>query len=157
MASIIGDTGGQWIVLSGLTISLSLITVAVLFNQAAITGYYSSYASLEFPKDKIRELTVQTHESVKSAAQLAWELNNTSNETVLSNFKWLLINYSTQVNMLYAAHGEYINIAPSNTPDCHGNTSFNNTTHNIDMVCLNITYKDGSTKFTSEPEIIEVK
>lgn len=68
MASIIGDTGGQWIVLSGLTISLSLITVAVLFNQAAITGYYSSYASLEFPKDKIRELTVQTHESVKCSA-----------------------------------------------------------------------------------------
>ena len=58
--------------LSGLTISLSLIAVAVLINQAAITGYYSSHAALEFPKNQIRELVAETQESAKSEAVLAW-------------------------------------------------------------------------------------
>ena len=77
MASVVDDTKGQWIVLSGLTISVILILIAVLINQASITGYYSSYAALEFPKESIRELTIQTRDSAKSTAELAWELNHT--------------------------------------------------------------------------------
>lgn len=151
------DENGQWIVLSGLTISLSLVAVAVLINQGAITGYYSSYAALEFPKDHIRELIAQTHETAKSAAQMAWQLNNTSNESVNSTFTVLLNNYSSQVSMLYAAHGENINITLSKSPDCLINPDFNATTHSIEKICLSINYNDGITKFISDPEIIEVE
>ncbi len=155
MARIVEDTSGQWIVLSGLAISMSLITVAVLVSQAAITGYYSSYAALEFPKDKIRDLTAQTHETVKSAAQLAWELNHTSNQSVRSNFTELLNNYSSQVNMIFAAHGMTINITLSNITN-QSNPVFNSSTNKINTVFLNITYNDCSTNFASEPEEIEV-
>ncbi len=148
MAGLVDDTGGQWIALSGLAISLSLVLVAVLVNQAAITGYYSSHAAIEFPKDDIQELTEQTQESAKGAAQLAWELNNTGNESVLSNFTELLSNYNTQVSVLYAAHGDTVNITPSKIVF--------NSSHRIDIIWLNISYNDGITYYSSEPEIIEV-
>jgi hypothetical protein len=149
MARIVDDMSGQWILLSGLTISMALILVAALVNQAAITGYYSSYAALEFPKEQIRELTSQTHESAIGAAQRACALSNTSNESVRSNFTAILNNYTAQVSMLYAAHGETINITLSNV--------IFNSTSCIDVIWLNISYNDGSTKFASEPEVIEVK
>lgn len=167
MAGVIGDTDGQWIALSGLTISISLVLVAILVNQAAITGYYSSYAALEFPKERIREITTQTQESAKNAAQLAWELNNTTNETVLSNFTAFLSSYNAQMNTIYAVHGETVSITLFNytngTNDTYTYSSpenialFNSTNHAIDRIWLNISYSDGTTSYASEPEIIEVK
>jgi hypothetical protein len=149
MAGIIDDTGGQWIALSGLTISIALVMIAILVNQAAITGYYSSYAALEFPKEKIRELTTQTQESATSAAKLAWELNHTSDETVLYNFTALLNSYNDQMNTIHAVHGETVNISISKTVF--------NSSHSIDIIWLNVSYDDGITHYASEPEIIEVK
>ena len=161
MASLINDERAQWITLSGLTISLSLVIVAILINQSAVTGYYSSYAIMEFPKEQIRELKTQTHETAKSAAQLAWALNNTSNVAVFSNFTRLLNNYSEQVNTIYAFHGETVNITlytyDNNTYTyIPGNNSMFNST-NISAIWLNITYDDGTTNYSSTPEIIEAK
>ena len=152
MAGIIDDTDGQCIALSGLTISISLVLVAILVNEAAITGYYSSYAALEFPKEKIREITAQTQESAKNAAQLAWNYSgglHATNESVLNNFTALLSNYSAQMNTIYAVHGETVNITLSK--------AVFNSSHSIDIIWLNISYDDGTTRYTSEPEIIEVK
>lgn len=164
MAGMIDDTDGQWIALSGLTISTSLVLVAILINQAAITGYYSSYAALEFPKEKIRGITTQTQESAKSAAQLAWELNHTSNKTVLSNFTSLLSNYSAQMNTIYAVHGETVSITLFDYTTGANDTYYYssgiplfNSSHTIDNLWLNISYDDGTTRYASEPEIIEVK
>jgi len=165
MAGLIDDTGGQWISLSGLTISLSLIVVGVLINQAAITGYYSSHAALEFPKNPIRELVAETQESAKGMAQLAWELNNSNNETVLSNFTILINNYSEQVNTIYAVHGITVNITLFNYTVQANDTYtyppnipiFNSTNHKIDIIRLNISYDDGTTRYALTPEIIEMK
>jgi hypothetical protein len=165
MASLINDDKGQWITLSGLTISLSLVIVAILVNQAGVTGYYSSYAILEFPKEEIRELKTQTHETAKSAGQFAWALNSTSNLAVFSNFTMLMNNYSEQVNTIYAAHGRTVNITLFNyTDDTYyqsGNIHIFNSTipnnHKIENIWLNISYDDGTTDYSSTPEIIEVK
>jgi hypothetical protein len=167
MASLINDDKAQWITLSGLTISLSLVIVAVLFSQSAVTGYYSSYATLEFPKEQIRELKTQTHETAKSAAQFAWMLNNTSNEAVFSNFTMLINSYSEQVNTIYAVHGRTVNITlfnynqandtyqPDNIPIFNSTNCATNCA--IENIWLNITYDDGTTRYASTPEIIEVK
>ena len=165
MAGLINDTGGQWIALSGLTISMSLIVVGVLINQAAITGYYSSHAALEFPKNQIRELVAETQESTKGMAQLAWELNHSSNETVLSNFTMLINNYSEQVNTIYAVHGMTVNIALSKETVQVNDTFtyppnipiFNSTNHKIENIRLNISYDDGTTRYALTPEIIGMK
>jgi hypothetical protein len=150
MAGITDDTKGQWIVLCGLTISLSLVLLAVLANEASVTGYYSSYLTLEFPKEQIRDLIVETRDYAKTAAETAWELNHTSNETVLSNFTRLLSNYSSQVSTIHSAYGNTVNISISKIV-------FNSTNNScIDIIWLNIYYDDGTTYYASEPEIIEV-
>ncbi len=146
----IDDTNAQWIILSGLTISLSLIAVAVFLNQAGMTGYSSVSTVLEFPKHEIRELVAETRENIIHEAQLAWSLNNTSNESVLLNFTKFLNNYSTQLSMLYAVHGETINLTLSKVV-------FNSTTNAIEVVWLNISYSNGDTTYASEPEIIELR
>ncbi len=156
MAGLVGDSSGQWIVLSGLMVSVSLVIVAVLVNEAAITGYYSSSAPIDFPKGELRELTAQTHETAMSAAQLAWSLNNTTNKSVWDNFTNIMENYSRQVSMIYAAHGDTVNItpiSPYNTGDTC--TQFNENT-SLDIVCMNIIYSDGTTSYSSEAERIEV-
>ena len=164
MADLIDDTYGQWIALSGLTISLSLIVVAVLINQATITGYYSSHAAIEFPKNQIRELATETQINAKIAAQIAWTLNNSNNETVLTNFSAIISNYSSQVNTIYAVHGQTVNVTLFNyyrTEDVFGYSSnipiFNSTNHTIDRIWLNISYDDGTTRYALEPELIEMK
>ena len=165
MADLIDDTRGQWIALSGLTISLSLIAVAVLINEAAITGYYSSNAALEFPKNQIRELVSQTEETARSEAQIAGELNNSTNGSILTNFTALINNYSEQVNTIYSMHGVRANITIFNynhTGDiCSyspGNISIFNSSsnHKIDHIWLNISYDDGTTHYNLEPYIIEM-
>jgi len=165
MASLIKDERAQWITLSGLTISLSLVIVAILINQSAVTGYFSSYGILEFPKEQIRELKTQTHETAKSAAQFAWMLDHTSNEAVFSNFIMLINNYSEQVTTIYAVHGRTVNITLFNytkasdtyTYQQNNISIFNSTNHKIENIWLNITYDDGTTRYASTPEIIEVK
>lgn len=164
MAGLIDDTHGQWIALSGLTISLSLIVVAVLINQAAITGYYSSHAAIEFPKNQIRELATETQDNAKIAAHLAWMINNSSNETVLSNFSAIISNYGSQVNTIYAVHGQTVNVTLFNynrADDVYTYSSnipiFNSTNHTIDRIWLNVSYDDGTTRYALEPEIIEMK
>jgi hypothetical protein len=168
MAGLIDDMSGQWISLSGLTISLSLIVVGVLINQAAITGYYSSHAALEFPKNQIRELVTETQESTKGMAQLAWELNHSSNETVYSNFRTLINNYSEQVNTIYAVHGMTVNITLSNDtvqvndtytypPNIPIFNPTNSTSHKIENIRLNLSYNDGTTRYALTPEKIEMR
>lgn len=148
MAGIRDDSSAQWIILSGFAISMSLIALAVLINQTSVTGYYSANAALEFPKEQIRDITSQTRETSIDAARIAWELNHTSNETVLQNFTRILNNYNNQVSILYAAHGETVNINISKV--IFAPTSY------IDTIWLNISYNDGKTYYASEPEIIKV-
>ncbi|CAD7771306.1 hypothetical protein FHEFKHOI_01011 [Candidatus Methanoperedenaceae archaeon GB50] len=150
MAGLMEDTSGQWIVLSGLTVSISLIAVAVFMNQAATTGYHSANAVLEFPKDEIRELVADARAAAKNSAMLAYSLNNTSNESVLANLTPLILNYSSQVEILYSAHGSTVNITLS---DVVWNST--NPTE-IDTLKLNITYNDGTTFYAAEPVIVEV-
>ncbi|MEA1985555.1 MAG: hypothetical protein U9N13_07905 [Euryarchaeota archaeon] len=150
MADLKDDTRGQWILLSGLTIAISLVTVAVLLNQSAVTGYYSSNAALEFPKEQIRDLTMQTRETAQSATLLAYQLNQSTNQTVPTIITTLLQNYSTQTGILYASHGETVDIRVSNISMNTSNSTI------VDSIWMNISYYDGNTFYSSEPEIIEV-
>ncbi|WP_370575979.1 hypothetical protein [Methanomethylovorans sp.] len=151
MAGLREDTSGQLIILSGFVLCFSLVILTILVNQAMITGYHSSNAVLEFPKHQIRDITSQTRESCVYMTELARELNQ-SNSTE-SNYRLLFENYTEQMAMLYAGHGERItlDLSAMNLTSMAGNTSTLNT------VWVNITYNNGMTYYSSEPEIIEVE
>ncbi|MDG6244214.1 MAG: hypothetical protein QCH31_07460 [Methanolobus sp.] len=153
MESMKKDTKAQWIALSGLVISLIIIGLAALANQAVIAGYHSSNAVLEFPKDNIRELNSHTRDSAMIIKDLSFEINSTSNETIPFIFEQLFDNYSTQMQALYAVHGETVDVSLVSINSTNGTFGIND----IDLIFVNITYNDGRTHYISEPEIIEVR
>lgn len=146
------DTTGQWIALSGLVISLIIIGLAVLANQAVLAGYHSSNAALEFPKENIRELNLHTRDNAQMIRDMSFYMNSTTNETIPDAFEQLFDNYSMQMKKLYAVHGEVVDVAFVSI----NSTSGNYTVDDIDMVLVNITYDDGTTHYVAEPELIEV-
>ncbi|MDI3486051.1 MAG: hypothetical protein PWQ75_888 [Methanolobus sp.] len=153
MESLRNDTKGQWIALSGLVISLILIGLAVLANQAILAGYHSSNAALEFPKENIRELNLHTHDNAQTIRDMAFYMNSTTNETIPVAFEQLFDNYSIQMKKLYAVHGEVVDVTFVSVNSTSGNYTMND----IDLVHVNINYYDGTTHYVAEPEIIEVK
>ncbi|WP_292468067.1 hypothetical protein [Methanolobus sp.] len=153
MESLKKDTRGQWIALSGLVLSLILIGLAALANQALIAGYHSSNAVLEFPKENIRELNSHTRDNAEILKSLSFEINNSTNNTVPVIFEQLFDNYSTQMETLYAAHGETVDIS---LVSINSNNGTYNNNSDIDVIFVNLTYNDGSTHYVSEPEVIRV-
>lgn len=151
MAGLRENTSGQLIILSGFVLCISLVTLAVLVNQAMITGFHSSNAVLDFPKQQIRDITSQTRDSCVSITELA--INQNNYQSIESNYNSFFDQYKQQMAILYAAHGEEVTFSLSkmNLTSIGTNTSAGGT------VWVNITYNNGMTYYASEPEIIEVE
>lgn len=145
MAGLREDTSGQLIILSGFVLCFSLVILTILVNQTMITGYHSSNAVLEFPKHQIRDITSQTRESCVYMT----ELNQSNNQSIDQLFR----QYEQQMAILYAGHGEQITLDISEI----NLTSMATNTSNISSIWVNITYNNGMTYYSSEPEIIEVE
>ncbi len=152
MESLRKDTRGQWIALSGLVLSLIIIGLAALANQAAMAGYHSSNAALEFPKENIRELNLHTRDNAKIIKDLSFEINKTSNESIPVIYGQLFENYSSQIEKLHAIHGETVDVSLVSINSTNGTYG----TNDIDIIFVNIMYNDGRTHYVSEPEVIEV-
>jgi len=152
---MIKDERGQWIISAGFLVSVSIIILALLLNQAMMGGYQSSGAILEFPKHDIRELVQETHREVIIAADKAWEMTpytdatNTTKDkdAVIANFT--IANFTNQTLRIYATHGQmvYVNVS---------SLTCNITTHKIEKVDVTILFSDGVTTCTFEPEVIEI-
>lgn len=159
---MIKDEKGQWLLISGLIVSTAIIVLSLLLNQAMITGHQSSQAILEFPKHAIRELVMETHREVKIAAYEAWNitgrttfmnnstLDNPNLTAIQSNFSSMMLNYSDSIELIYAYHGQVVNITVLNI-------TFYNVTgpNNISKVNVSILFDDGVTNCTYRREVIE--
>jgi len=158
------DERGQWIISAGFLVSVSIIILALLLNQAMMGGYQSSGAILEFPKHEIRELVQETHREVNVAAEKAWNMsgepivtgnvtNDEVNRTAMRiNFTNITLNYTNSVKYLYATHGQmvYMNISAVNFSTSNG------TANKILSANVTILFSDGVTTCTFDPELIEI-
>lgn len=50
---------GQWIVLMGLIVSISLIFLAVVINESALVGQTTAESVLDFPKEDIKDVRTE--------------------------------------------------------------------------------------------------
>lgn len=143
---LVKDERGQWIISAGFLVSVSIVILALLLNQAMMGGYQSSVAILEFPKHEIRELVQETHREVTIAAMKANK--EASMDAINLTFNSTMSNYTNSVEHLYAAHGQmaYVNVIYPLT--------FNDT--KIEKVNVTILFSDGVTTCTFDPEIIEI-
>lgn len=152
MESLNKDDRGQWIALSALVISLILIGLAALANQSIVAGYHSSNAVLEFPKENIRELNLHTKDNARIIRGIALQLNESENASIPVVYRQLFEDYNSQIKILYAAHGETVDVSLVSTSSEDG--TYNSS--EIDTIFVNLIYDDGSTHYVSDPEIIEV-
>jgi len=59
------NENGQWIVLMGFLISIALIFLMVIINQATLVGQTTAEGVLEFPKHEIRDLRAEVFRSAE--------------------------------------------------------------------------------------------
>jgi len=120
-------------------ISIGMIVLSLLLHQAMMSGYQSSQAVLNFPKEDIRELVRETEREVKTAADQA------NRAGVTANLNKTISNYSSSIRLLYANHGQFVNISVRDiTLDA---------SNNISTVNVSITFVDGVTTYKYDPMV----
>jgi len=100
--SLSDDRNAQWILLSGFMVSLVVIGLALLLNQAMISSHQSAQAEQDFPKHDILEMRSETY---KEAIRLNLNENITSDD-----FNNTMHKYLESLDTLYLMQGEHVNI-----------------------------------------------
>ena len=118
---------GQWILLSGLVVSLIIIGLSILLNQALISSHKSAQAEHTFPKKDILELR---SEVFKEAIRLNINENVTTDE-----FNQTMMQFIENVDTLYLMQGEHVNLI---VVDTQQGTSID----------VEIEFTDGTTKYS---------
>ncbi|RLG22086.1 hypothetical protein DRN77_06610 [Methanosarcinales archaeon] len=144
---MIRDERGQWIILAGFTISISLAILIVLLNLSFMSGYHSSQAQIEFPMYELRELYDETEIVVNTAAMNVNYTNDPSDDPIADAdvVNDTMMNFGNFLSQLYAYHGQLVQVSV--------NTTTNNTgSLNITRVVVSLAFDDGVTQYTEHLE-----
>lgn len=125
--SLSDNNNAQWIMLSGFAVSLVVIGLALLLNQAMISSHQSAQAEQDFPKHDILEMRSETF---KEAIRLNLNQNVTS-----ADFNDTMLQYLENIGTLYLMYGEHVNISVIDTT-------------NGTAVAVEIEFSDGITDFS---------
>lgn len=124
--SLSDDKNAQWLLLSGFMVSMVVIGLAILLNQAMISSHQSAQAEQDFPKHDILEMRSETF---KEAIRLNLNTNNST------EFDDTMSQYLENLDTLYLMHGEHVNITVVNTTNGTANA-------------LLVEFIDGTTTFS---------
>lgn len=124
--SLSDDKNAQWLLLSGFMVSMVVIGLAILLNQAMISSHQSAQAEQDFPKHDILEMRSETF---KEAIRLNLNTNNST------EFDGTMSQYLENLDTLYLMHGEHVNITVVNTTNGTANA-------------LLVEFIDGTTTFS---------
>ena len=131
---MIRNEDGQWIILAGFAVSISLAALIVLLNLSFMAGLQSSQAEIDFPMYELRELYDETYREMNTAAIQ-------KNETDVINDT--MMNFGNLLSQLYRYHGQLVTVSVNTT------TNHSEIEHlNITTVTAAIAFDDGVTKYT---------
>ena len=97
------DQKGQWIILSGLVLTLGLVSLVILLNQAMSAGYKVSVAETDFASREITEIYEETVRTAKIINAKGWD------DTSMKYF-------SDNITKIYASHGVFVEINATKDP-----------------------------------------
>ena len=109
---------GQWIILSGLILTLGLVSLVILLNQAMSAGYKVSVAETDFAS---REITEIYEETVRTAKLLKGDNGS-------------MKYFADNISKVYASHGVFLEITATN--------------QSSNIANLNLHYYDGKVNFS---------
>jgi hypothetical protein len=130
MVKISHDDSGQFLLLTGIIISVGMIILLIFINQSSMGGYSSSDSIMNFPKNDIRDIRSETLSEAFAIGQL--ENNNlyaafpmTKGQHRLDGFNASFNDYAWDIQNLTAANGCMVNV--SAVPLIHNDTIANAT------------------------------
>jgi len=115
------DQKGQWIILSGLILTLGLVSLVILLNQVMSAGYKVSVAETDFASREITEIYEETVRTAKLVNAKGWD------DTSMKYF-------SDNITKIYASHGVFVEINATKDPL-------------YSIMNLNMHYYDGKVNF----------
>jgi aromatic ring-cleaving dioxygenase len=141
------DDSGQFLLLSGVIISLGLVILLIFVNQSSMGGYSSADSILSFPKNDIRDIraeTVYEAQAIGAGENLNQYLVGYDNTTrgpqrkamYEQSFKW----YADNVTRLMAEKGTVVNL--NSTAGLDG--------QRISNATIRIYYNNGETKYSED-------
>lgn len=131
---MIQNEDGQWIILAGFAVSISLAALIVLLNLSFMAGLQSSQAEIDFPIYELRELYDETYREMNTAAIQ-------KNETDVINDT--MENFGNLLSQLYRYHGQLVTVSVNTTAD-HSEIEY----LNITTVTVALAFDDSITEYT---------
>jgi hypothetical protein len=138
------DDQAQWLLLSGVIISIGLVALLLLLNNAVLTGHSSSQSITSFPKNELRDLRSNSISEITVLGEAINKDNSiTSKEQAVIAFNTGFERYYHEAYNMSLIHGGLINIVaiPAIDTSSGGNLIISN-------VSLSINYYDDTTTYS---------
>lgn len=141
------DDSGQFLLLSGVIISLGMVILLIFINQSSMAGHSSSDSIMSFPKNDIRDIRTETVEEVQWIALR--ENNNpyligynatTRGPHRQDMFNESFVRYAKDLSGLIAEKGCMVNVTCS--PELND--------QNISSAMIGIYYNNGETIYSED-------
>lgn len=110
-------------------VSMVVIGLAILLNQAMISSHQSAQAEQDFPKHDILEMRSETF---KEAIRL-----NLNNNMTSDDFNDTMSQYLENLDTLYLMYGEHVDITVNDTT-------------NGTAIAVKVNFTDGTTTFSEK-------
>jgi len=75
---------GQWIVMMGFLVAVSIFFLALIINQATLVGQTTAEGVLEFPKSEIRDLQSEVYTLIDTGAVYDSAINETLKQDIVT-------------------------------------------------------------------------
>jgi hypothetical protein len=122
---IIENRDAQFMLLGGFIIAIGLVITTVMLNNIIFQGNMAGEAGADPVKYDMVNLMQITGDEMKSAYNYS---NGTTNLQKIANFSREMQNFSANLSMIYALHGEGVNV--SNDTSNWNNNNYANFTDN---------------------------
>lgn len=141
------DDSGQFLLLTSIVVAIGLVILLIYMNQSSVAGHASSESIMNFPKNDIRELKLET---VNQAYFTAVDVNNDPSVSSLggqgreNEFNASFNKYIAEVKSTYLEKGARINIT---NMGCSFNSSETPANQTLKVANVTIYYDDSETSY----------
>ncbi|HTY91829.1 MAG TPA: hypothetical protein VMC84_11685 [Methanocella sp.] len=144
------DDSGQFLLLTGVVISIGMVILLIFLNQSSMGGYSSSDSIMSFPKNDIRDLRIETiNEAISLGARENnnpyYGYNNSTRGQIRSDmFNASFIGYASDIASLSARNGYLASV--SAIPGVENQTISNAT--------VSVYYNNGETMYNETLTVV---
>lgn len=108
---LIGNRDAQFMLLAGFIIAIGLVITTVMLNSVIFEGNMAVGASIEPSKNDLINLIQITNDETRAAYRNVTNGSASNDSKIIANFTKQTQNFSYNLSIIYALHGEGVNIS----------------------------------------------